>query len=133
MAHPPEGLAVTQRSLTDVESAELDALTASVTSAIEARRQWLDAKMVECSSIKVGDMLYDLDSGLELGVVSELYRYWRDRDDGVRDTSAHCDYRFETSPFCFDNTSRQPEVRVGTAAQAAASLDARSQRLKGRP
>jgi MoaA/NifB/PqqE/SkfB family radical SAM enzyme len=63
--------------------------------------------MHETSRLQVGDDIYDLDKGIRVGTISELYRYWRDRDEGVRDTSAHCDYEYETRPGCRDNTSRQ--------------------------
>ena len=120
-----------QRSLTDAERKELDALTGAVTAAIDARRAWLDKKMLECSSIKPGDAIFDLESGRQLGVVSKLYRYWRDRDEGVRDTDPHCDYEFETQTNCFDNTSRQLGLLVGTREQAAALAEARWRGLQG--
>jgi hypothetical protein len=108
----------TQRPLTEDEKSELANLTAAVTAAIEARRNWLDAKMHETSRLQVGDDIYDLDSGTRLGTVSKVYRYWRDRDEGVRDTDAYCEYRYETSPRCFDNTSRQIGRSFGTREDA---------------
>jgi len=107
-------MASTQRRLTDDEKSELANLNAAVTSAIAARRQWLDAKMHETSRLKVGNDIYDVDSGRKLGTVSRLYRFWEDRDDGIRDTSIECSYEYETMPRCFDNTSRQTGVRLGT-------------------
>jgi len=120
----------TQRPLTDDEKGELAGLNAAVTAAIEARSAWLDAKMAECSRLQVGDDIYDLRSGVRLGKVSGLYRFWADRDDGIRDTSAHCDYEYETSPRCFDNTSRQMRS-FGTREDAISHAEARTARLRG--
>ena len=117
---------MTQRRLTDDEEAELASLNAAVSAAIEARGAWLDAKMHETSALKVGDDIYDLRSGRRLGKVSNLYRFWRDRDEGVRDTSASCDYQYETSPRCFDNTSRQVGLSYGTREDAARHAEMRA-------
>jgi hypothetical protein len=120
----------TRRPLTEDEKNELADLTAAVTAAIEARRNWLDAKMHEISRLQVGDDIYDLDSGAKLGTVSELYRYWRDRDDGVRDTDAYCSYRYVTSPGCSDNTSRQVGRSFGTREDAIRYAETRAWLLR---
>jgi hypothetical protein len=112
-----------QRPLTDDEKGELANLTAAVSAAIAARRVWLDAKMHECSRLQVGDDIYDLTSGTMVGTVSRLYRFWADRDEGVRDTSVHCDYEYETSPRCFDNTSRQSGRSFGSRDDALHCAD----------
>lgn len=112
------------RPLTDEEQNELDALTAAITGAIEARRAWLDAKMQECSRLRVGDDIYDLDSGTKLGTVSELYRYWRDRND-LLDTSHYCDYRYGSN-----NTSSQPGRSFGTREDALARAEWRASALR---
>lgn len=96
----------TQRSLTDSEKQELAELTAAISAAIQARRTWLDAKMQETSRLQVGDDIYDLDKGIKVGTVSKLYRYQQDRNP-LLDDSHYCSYEYETSPRCFDNTSRQ--------------------------
>ncbi len=120
-----------QRPLTKDEEAELAVLNAAVTAAIDARRKWLDAKMVECSSLKVGDDIYDLNSGQRLGRISRLYRYWQDCDEGVRDDSPHCHYEFETSRNCFDNTSRHGgTLSFGTREDAAKRAEMMAQRLR---
>lgn len=106
---------MTQRRLTDAEQAELAALTAAVAAAIAARRDWLDTKMAECSSLQVGDDIYDLRAGRRLGKITRLYRYWRDRDDGVRDVHLDTEYEYETAPGCRDNTSRQARRFVWVA------------------
>lgn len=121
----------TQRPLTEDEEQELAGLNAAVSAAIEARSLWLDAKMHECSQLQVGDDIYDLDKGRRLGKVSELYRFWRDRDEGVRDTYAYCDYKYETSPRCFDNTSRQVGLSFGTREDAARRAEMRTSQLRG--
>lgn len=119
-----------RRRLTKDEERELAGLTAAVTAAIEARRDWLDAKMLECSPLKVGDDIYDLDSGRKLGKVLELYRFWRDRDDGIRDTSYYCDYRYEKGTRMSDNTSRQSGLSYGTRADALERAERRASSLR---
>lgn len=121
----------TQRRLTEDEQRELDHMTSIVTAAIAARRAWLDAKMHETSRLHVGDEIYDLESGERLGRISSLYRYWRDRDEGVRDITASCEYEYETSTrLCFDNTSRQPARSFGTLRDAVEYAEARAARLR---
>lgn len=122
---------MTQRPLTESEKSELADLNAGVVAAIQARRVWLDAKMYECSRLQIGDDIYDLDSGAKLGKVTELYRYSRDRDEGVRDTHAYCDYRYEMYRGCFDNTSRQGTLFFGTHDDAIAHAERRVSRLRG--
>ncbi|OBG32403.1 hypothetical protein [Mycolicibacter heraklionensis] len=118
------------RMLTDSEESELASFNAAVAAAIEARRTWLDAKMHECSSLQPGDDIYDLDTGYRIGKVSRLYRYWGDRDDGIRDTSIETHYEYETSPRGFDNTSRQTTRSFGTREQAIREAERRSSRLR---
>jgi hypothetical protein len=120
----------TRRRLTEAEEQERAALNEAVTAAIERRREWLDAKMVECSTLQVGDDIYNVETGQKLGVVAELYRYWRDRDDSIRDTSHYCDYQYETSPRCFDNTSRQIGLRYGTRQDAIDYAERRAAQLR---
>jgi hypothetical protein len=121
-----------QRRLNVTEQSDLDALNAAVVAAIEARRAWLDAKMEECSRLKVGDDIYDVNSGRRLGRITKLYRFWRDRDEGVRDTSPHCDYKFETSPDSYDNTSSYGgALEFGTREDAAKRAEINAQWLRG--
>ena len=101
-----------QRELTEAESLELAGLNAAVTEALKRRRLWLDNKMLECSSIKPGDPLYDFKSGQFLGRVTKLYRSWRNLDEGVLDTSHYCHYEYMTGPNSFTNTSSQPTLVV---------------------
>lgn len=120
----------TQRRLTDDEQQELDELNAAVTAALTARRDWLDAKMHETSTLQVGDDIYDINAGMKLGTVSRLYRYQSDNYDGVYDTSVSCDYRYETHPRCFDNTSRQIGLSYGTRDDAVQHADRHAARLR---
>jgi hypothetical protein len=107
-----------RRSLTPAEAGELAAFNAEVTDAIERRRAWLDGKMHELSTLQVGDGIYDLITGSRLGTVSALYRYWRTRDDGVRDTTLSCAYEYEQQPHVYRNTSSQPYLLFGTQEDA---------------
>lgn len=122
-----------QRSLTADEKAELERLNQAVKDAIAQRRAWLDTKMFETSKLKVGDEIYDLDTGQRLGVVRSLYRYWRDRNDGVLDTDHSCDYTYahESSPMCTYNTSSQSGRRFGTKQEAIDAAQRALERLKG--
>lgn len=120
----------TQRSLTDEERAELNKLNAAVHRALEARRKWLDAKMVETSRLQVGDDIYDIGRGVKLGTVTRLYRVWRNREGGVRDNSHYCDYEYTTGALTRDNTSRQPELRFGTQDDAISEASRRLEALK---
>lgn len=109
----------TQRPLNADEHTELEALNAAVQGAIDARREWLDAKMRETSKLQAGDDIYDVQTGEKLGVVSGLYRYHAGRDD-LYDTYVECDYQYETRPGCFGNTSSQGGRVFGTREDAAA-------------
>lgn len=109
---------MTQRKLTEAEKLEIDALNQAVTDAIEKRKKWLDAKMVETSRLKVGDDIYDIESGDKIGIVSGLYRY-DDEENPLYDTSYRCDYEYEVRKNCFDNTSSQIGLLYGTKEDAA--------------
>jgi len=98
---------MTQRPLTAEEQQALETLNAAVDTAIATRKAWLDAKMHEVSSVKVGDRLYHLHTGREVGKVTKLYRYGSERDFGVNDRSLVIDFEYEVSSNSFDNTSRQ--------------------------
>lgn len=123
-------MSTTQRPLTEDEKRELAELNAAVSAAIEARRNWLDAKMHETSRLQVGDDIYHLRTGLRLGKVSELYRFWANRDDGIRDTSIECHYKYATSPLSFSNTSSQ-RGPFGTLEDAIGQAEAEAARLQG--
>ncbi|MDX1522822.1 MAG: hypothetical protein R3264_14440 [Anaerolineae bacterium] len=114
-----------QRELTEQEKAELEALNQAVTAAIEKRREWLDRKMGEVSTLKVGDPIFNVGTGEFLGTVSRLYRHWRDRDGGIRDVSPAVQYEYQVSEGCYDNTSRQTYTRFGGLEEARAALAVR--------
>lgn len=118
------------RPLTPEEQGELDALNAAVEDAVARRTAWLDAKMVEVARFKVGDTVYDLATGSQLGVVSEIYRYHA--RNPPYDRYCYVDYQFQTSPNCYDNTSRQPGLRVGSLAEVIEEQEARLARTKER-
>ena len=100
------------RMLTDDERAELAGLTEAVKTAIFRRRIWLDRKMQELSDIQVGDVIED-QNGHRLGIVSRLYRFWRDREEGIHDTQIAIEYEYLTGNYkTADNTSRQPLLQV---------------------
>lgn len=119
----------TQRDLTDEERSELNELTAAIESAIAARTRWLDDKMHETSTLQVGDDIYDVDKGYKLGIVTQLYRY-TGNDNQLNDRSPWCDYRYETSPGCIDNTSRQLGRSFGTKEDALRRAEAHAERLR---
>jgi hypothetical protein len=97
-------------------SAELAALNADVGAALTKRKAWMDAHMADYARYRVGDELFDLDTGVQLGVVSRLYRYW-DGGDPFYDTSMSVQYEWLTAGGWYDNSSRQPGLRFGNAEE----------------
>ena len=108
--------------------AELKALNDAVTSAIEKRAAWMDAHMLDYAKYRVGDPIFDLGTGRQLGVVSRLYRYWAHHNE-LLDTSMSIEYEYEvlgawSGPSRhFDNTSRQIALHHGTAADLESHLE----------
>jgi hypothetical protein len=119
----------TQRPLTEGEKIDLARLNDSIKEAIKARTAWLDAKMVETSTLKVGDEIYDVDSGAMLGTVTGLYRYWRDQND-LLDTSYYCEYRYQSAPGYNNNTSSQTGRSFGTRQEAGLRAEMRAAALR---
>jgi hypothetical protein len=113
--------------VTPEDDARLKELNQSVTDAIAVRRAWLDAKCTEYSPLKVGDEIWDLNAGWKLGTVTDIYRFWRDRNDGVLDTSLSYEYQYLLvgQRNSYDNTSRQTGVSFGTKEQAIARQESR--------
>ena len=111
------------------DEVKLDALNKAVTDAIQERREWLDKKMAEYAEVKIGEDIYDLTNGVKLGPVSGYYRYWRDQHDGILDKSLSIEYKIETSPNCFDNTSRYGHILVGTKKSLIKRKERELQRL----
>lgn len=95
---------------------KLNELNRKVEDAIQERSDWLDSKMDEYAEIKVGEEIWDLVECKKLGVVAKLYRYFG--DDRSKDKHLSIDYEYQTGECCFDNTSRQPHIRVGTKEDA---------------
>jgi hypothetical protein len=121
---------MTQRSLTPDEQAELKSLNDAVKAAIETRRKWLDAKMHEISRLKVGDGIYDLDTGRYVGMVKRLHRTWQDKHEGVLDANPYCDYEFESEPGFITSTARYFGCRsFGSREDAARVLADRAAAL----
>ena len=125
------------RMLREDEQAELDALNEAVDEAIRKRTAWLDAKMAEVCTLKVGDDIYDLDSGRRLGIVTRLYRYWGPHDPGGEcrdpryDKSCSVEVEYSDSPGSRDNTSRHAGARsFGTKEEAAREAQRRLDRLR---
>jgi hypothetical protein len=104
---------------------ELDTLNKEVEAVLAKRRAWMDAHMEDFSEFKIGDEVYDLNTGTLLGVVSRLYRYHQDRDPRYDNQMAvEIEYRMEGSKNCFDNSSRHAGAgpSFGTKEQAAQSV-----------
>lgn len=105
------------RPLTESEKSELDILNKAVDDSVMRRKLWLDAKMLEVASLKVGDDIYNIATGQRLGVVSGIYRCHE--GDQRYDTGVSVNYQYCVGNNCHDNTSRQ-FIRVGTKDDAIA-------------
>ena len=112
-------------------NAELEALNSEVTAVLAKRSSWMDAHMEDFARFKIGDEIYDMDSGRRLGIVSKLYRYWGGDRNPLDDTSLSIEYEYRTDGFLggngfYDNTSRQ-SISIGTAQELADRLKARAE------
>lgn len=114
---------------------ELDKLNAEVTAVLAKRKVWMDAHMADFSTFKIGDEVYDTNTGALLGVVSKLYRYWGERDPRY-DTqmSIEIEYRVEGSSEgmnFIDNSSRHAGAgpSFGTKEQAQQAAQSRAEYL----
>lgn len=115
--------------LTPEEQTEWAKLEAAYDEAVRRKTEWLDRKMVEHCPLKVGDEIYDLETGRRLGVVTRHYRFWAGQGRPDLDGSYYCDVEYEIGPRMFDNTSRQSGVAFGTREQAAERARWRAERL----
>lgn len=113
--------------------AELKRLNQAVDDAVAARKAWMDAHMQQYSKHQVGDVLYDLTTGRCVGTVSALYRVHADDQRFDRSMSVDLQIRLGGLGNCHDNTSRQPHVSMGTAADLAACLAQRAEDAKRLP
>lgn len=86
---------------------QLDTLNEEVNAVLAKRKAWMDAHMEDFSNFKVGDAVYDGNTGRLLGKVSRLYRYWEDRDPRY-DTSMsiEIEYRVAGTRNYVANSSR---------------------------
>lgn len=105
------------KNLSEEDRSTLESLTEAVRDAIAARRQWLDAKMPEYADVPVDGELFDLETGRCVGIVLSHYRYWRERDEGVRDTMQSVEYNYLTKSGEIMNTSSQLEKFFGSQEQ----------------
>lgn len=109
--------------------AELKRLNQAVDDAVAARKAWMDAHMQQYSKHQVGDVLYDLTTGRCVGTVSALYRFHA--DDQRFDRSMIVDLEIQVSGLGYHvNTSSQPHVSMGTAAELATYLAQRAEDAK---
>ena len=121
---------MSQTQLTKEERLELAVLQAALDCAMTAKLEWLDRKMVEHSNLKVGDDIYDLSTGLCIGKVTRIYRYWREQRRFDLDDTIDCDYQFGVPGGYTDNTSSQPGRRLGTKEEAVRLAASRMEGLK---
>ena len=99
---------------TEALQKELELLNSEVTAVLAKRKKWMDDHMTDFAKFKVGDEIYNLQTGQYLGVISKLYRYWgEDHRDPQYDTAMNVEYQYHTGNNCYDNTSRQ-HIIIGT-------------------
>lgn len=72
--------------------AELHQLNAAVDVAVSARKSWMDAHMPDYAEYQVGDVLYNLSTGVQVGAVTRLVRYWGDQNDPRFDRTMEITY-----------------------------------------
>lgn len=110
--------------------AELDTLNEEVKAALAKRKAWMDAHMEDFSNFKVGDEVYDRNTGQLLGVVTELYRYWGDRDPRY-DTGMNIEIHYRDRRGIIDNSSRHAGAGPSfcTREEAAQAVKARAEYL----
>lgn len=125
-------MSFTKYPLDPAIQAELDKLNAAVLAAVKARTEWMDAHMEAVSKAKVGDEVYDLESGQRVGVISRLYRYHGDGKDWRYDTEMSVEAEYCTHHNCYDNTSRQP-FAIGTKQEARDRAEWRVKALSDQP
>lgn len=92
----------------------LDGLNAEIERAIAARRAWLNYRLAQYAAVPIGSDIYDVVTGLRLGVVTEHYRYLRERDNLCHDTDFVIEYKYQTDTGFADHTGHQPFRLLGT-------------------
>lgn len=110
---------------------ELKALNTAITAAIDTRRAWMDAHMVDYAKYAVGEDLYDLKTGQLLGTITKLYRPTWGIDNPLYQTSmdVHYEYRIGDSSI-YDNTSRQMYLSFGSRAELMRRREYELERLQ---
>lgn len=110
--------------------AELNVLNAEVVAVLAKRKAWMDAHMQDFSNFKVGDEVYDSNTGRMLGVVTELYRYWGERDPRY-DTGMDIEISYRNSGGGIDNSSRHAGGGPSfcTREEAAEAMKSRAEYL----
>lgn len=71
----------------------LNELNDAIKSLVNERTKFLDECMEKYSEFKIGDDVYDIDTGLKVGVVKRISRHHR--GNAEYDTSFGCDIEFE--------------------------------------
>jgi hypothetical protein len=99
--------------------AELTALNAAFDSALQARREWMDAHMADYAKHPIGTEVFTPD-GEPLGVVKSYYRYHAEQNP-IFDRSMEINYRFEGG----DNTSSRMLWTLALCDRAELSEDLR--------
>lgn len=98
-------------------NAELEALNTAITTAIDTRRAWMDAHMVDYAKYAVGEDLYDFKTGRRLGEVTKLYRPTWGVDNSLYHTGMDIAYEYRVGDNSYDNTSRQMYLSFGNLAE----------------
>jgi len=111
--------------VTDEDRAELDRLTTAVKDALAARAAFLDKRVPEIADVKVGELLYDLESGLPVGEVVSINRWNRGTVD---DDGFGYFYRYRDGGI--DNTARQHGKSFGSKDQALQRAETRLRILR---
>lgn len=104
-------------TITEEDTEQLKLLNAAVKDAIAARTAWLDEQMPKYAKYKIGEDLFDLETGRWLGEVSSYYRYWETQNP-MYDTSLSIEYNLRTQENVYDNTSRHAwAIHFGNRAE----------------
>lgn len=109
---------------------QLRALNQKVRDAVSARKAWMDSHMEDYAKFKIGDTLVDLSNGEVLGIVTELYRFWGDKQDSTLDDSMEINYEYQEPSGTYDNTSSQPGLKFGTSEDHARVAERRFRKAR---
>lgn len=108
--------------MTDEDAEKLKLLSAAIDDAIAARSAWLDEMMPKYAEYKIGEELFNLDTGVCLGTVHSYYRYWTEQNP-LYDKYLDIEYKLHVNknPYgyehLYDNTSRHAgRISIGNRA-----------------